>query len=68
MTGKVKSFSPKHGYGFILGDLDEIFFFHAKEWKHSLKPFPGEKVEFEPIITSKGSRATNIRRLRNGKE
>ena len=66
MTGKVKSYSPQHGYGFIVGDLNEIFFFHVTEWKHALHAGPGEEVEFDPIITSKGSRATNIRRVRHG--
>ena len=63
MKGKVKSFSPQHGYGFILGDMDEIFFFHANEWKSKSKPLRGMSVEFEPIITPKGSRATQIRRI-----
>ena len=62
MKGTVKSFSPQHGYGFLIGDMDEIFFFHAKEWKAINKPMRGMSVEFEPIITEKGSRATNIRR------
>lgn len=64
MTGKVKSFSPQHGYGFIVGDMNEIFFFHTNEWKSHFKAKQGDHVEFEPVITEKGSRATNIRRVK----
>ena len=67
MKGTVKSFSPQHGYGFIVGDMDEIFFFHVKEWKAFRKPMRGMSVEFEATITDKGSRAKNIRRIANGK-
>jgi len=63
MKGKVKSFSPQHGYGFIIGDLNEIFFFHANEWESHFKAKAGDHVEFEPVITDKGSRATKIRRV-----
>ena len=68
MEGKVKSFSKRHGYGFIVGDQGEVFFFHATEWKPPIPAFPGNEVEFDPIITEKGSRATNVRRLRHGKK
>ena len=64
MTGKIKSFSPQHGYGFITSETDEIFFFHATEWKPLSKPLRGMAVEFEPAITEKGSRAKNIRRIK----
>ena len=61
MTGIIKSFSDRHGYGFIVGELNEIFFAHKLDFQY-LKPRPGDKVEFESEITAKGSRARNIRR------
>lgn len=67
MEGKVKSFSPKHGYGFLIGDSDEIFFFHAREWESRTRPLRGMRVAFTPTVTEKGMRATNIRRLKDDK-
>ena len=61
MTGKVKSFSPKDGYGFITAD-DTDYFIHSKDWEYRLPPTEGLEVEFIPKKTSKGLRATKIRR------
>ena len=64
MKGIVRTFSALHGYGFIVGDMNEIFFVHTNELKSHFKAKQGDHVEFEPVITEKGSRATNIRRVK----
>jgi len=61
MKGTLKTFSDRHGYGFILGENNEYFFAHKIFFKYK-NPKPGDKVTFTPKTTEKGSRATNIRR------
>lgn len=66
MKGNVKSFSPRNGYGFITaGGID--YFIHAKDWQYRLPPTAGLRVEFVPERTDKGMKATQIRRVQNGK-
>lgn len=63
MKGTVKSFSDLHGYGFINGDMNEIFFAHKTHFRYrDIKP--GDKVTFDPIEVEQGMRATNIRKER----
>lgn len=57
MTGRVKSYNPKTGWGFIESDGNDYLF--------STRYSEGEKVEFDPQKTSKGLRATNIRKTGN---
>jgi len=66
MKGIVRTFSDLHGYGFIVGDRNEIFFAHKTHFKYK-NPKPGDIVTFEPTITEKGSRAIHIRRIADGK-
>ena len=61
MKGTLKSFSDRHGYGFIVGDRNEIFFAHKIFFRYK-DPKPGDKVTFDPVEHNKGMRATNIRR------
>ena len=56
MTGKVKSFSPKKGYGFIVAEGNE-YWFHASEWAGNGKPQAGDEVNFTLVTTQKGRRA-----------
>lgn len=65
MTGRIKSFSRSHGYGFIECEGQDIFF-HATEWKSVIFPREGTEVEFDTRDTRKGVRALNIRRLDDG--
>ena len=59
MTGKVKSFSSKNGYGFITTDGID-YRFRAKQWELSSPPIEGMTVMFDPVKTDKGMRAVNI--------
>ena len=61
MKGEVKSYSVKHGYGFITQDGKD-YRFKTKDWHLMLGAVPGMRVEFDPITTDKGYRARNIRR------
>ena len=55
MIGKVKSFDPLNGYGFITADGEDYIF--------RMKFRKGEVVEFEPTTGEKGKQATNIRKI-----
>lgn len=58
MKGKIKSYSPKHGYGFI----DDNVYFHVKNWNLRLPPVVGMEVTYEIEETEKGKRAVDIRK------
>lgn len=62
MTGKVKWFDGKKGYGFITEDSGKEIFVHfsgiAKDGFKSLNE--GQKVEFEIGTGSKGEQAVNV--------
>ncbi|MHC4442016.1 MAG: cold-shock protein [Planctomycetota bacterium] len=69
VTGTVKWFDSKKGFGFILGAEDgkDIFVHYTNiegEGFRSLKD--GEAVEFEMVESDKGLQAQNVRRM--GKE
>jgi len=61
MTGEVKSYSPKHGYGFITHD-DVNFFFHIMDWKLRVPPCVGLRVAFDTKESNKGMKAINVRK------
>ena len=60
MTGRVKSFTPRH-YGFITADGKDYRFTY-KDWPLRIPPIKGVNVEFDAEKTDKGLRATNIRK------
>ena len=64
MQGTVKSYSSATMYGFITNDSDEMFFFLKSEWHLPMKPQKGLLVEFKPVDTEKGRRATDIQMAR----
>ena len=63
MKGQIKSFNPKHGYGFITAEDGEEYFFHILQFKGVDKPQAGMWVLFSIIETKKGMRAKNVRRI-----
>ena len=63
IEGNVKSHSKQHGYGFLIDDNGEIYFFHNTQWNVPIPPVQGLRVEFEPKETEKGMRAVNIGRI-----
>lgn len=66
MNGRVVKFkdTPNGGYGFILGDDCNRYFFHrSKCWIH---PTERDRVSFEVNITPKGLEAINVDREGDG--
>ena len=60
MNGKIVKVkdTPNGGYGFILGDDCNRYFFHnSKCW---IVPHELERVTFDPIIGRKGLEAINV--------
>lgn len=68
IEGVVKSHSKQHGYGFLIDDKGEIYFFHNTQWNLPIPPVKGLRVEFEPYETQKGMRAKDIGRIYRRKE
>lgn len=65
MTGNVKWFDTKKGFGFIVGPEGKDVFVHfssvAGDGFRSLKD--GEPVEYELVTGTKGLSATKVRRV-----
>lgn len=64
MLGKVKFFNESKGWGFILGDDQQDYFFHhtsilSKTWL----PRTDDNIEFSPGMNEKGKIATKIREV-----
>lgn len=64
MTGKIKSFSRAHGYGFLTSEGKDIFF-HILDFKGDT-PTVGTTVWFETYESKKGLRAKNIKEIKHG--
>lgn len=67
MKGRVKSFIPDKGYGFLLGDDGRSYFFHSSDLESSelaSRVIDGQLVEFEASATPKGYRARKCKLLR----
>ena len=68
VSGKVKWFDPKKGYGFILHETGEDVFVHyssiAGEGFRALKD--GETVEYELVSSEKGLHAGHVKRPEQG--
>lgn len=61
MTGKVKFYNEKKGFGFITGTDDVDYFVHVTQLpKDQDVPKPGEEVSFDIKDTPKGQQAVDI--------
>ncbi len=62
ITGKVKSFNKVKGYGFVIGEDNNEYFFHFSSL--NMKGFKtvdiNDQLSFEPVTTETGKRAVNI--------
>lgn len=65
LTGKVKWFNSKKGFGFITGDNSKDYFLHYSniemEGYKSLNE--NDKVEFESEETDKGVKAIKVKKI-----
>ncbi|MBA2611637.1 MAG: cold-shock protein [Bacteroidetes bacterium] len=65
-TGTVKFFNQSKGFGFIKVDnTNEEVFVHANDLKGEIKE--NDKVQFEIVQGKKGSNASNVTLIDNGK-
>lgn len=61
MTGKVKFYSDAKGFGQIIGEDENEYFFHIKKvFNKPEKIFPNDKVEFIGFNTEKGLNARDV--------
>ena len=60
MTGVVKMYTERHGYGFIVGDDGQSYFAHISKVKNARELQPGQSVLFDTENTEKGIAAINI--------
>lgn len=60
MKGTIKNFIESRGFGFILGEDGNEYFFHISNVKNESNPLRGDNVEFIPKETEKGINATAI--------
>lgn len=61
LSGKVKFFSEKKGYGFIESNQKQYFFHFSELQMEGYKTIEtGESVEFTPASGQKGERATCV--------
>lgn len=60
MTGIVKRYNDRHGYGFIEGDDGQTYFSHISEVKNAEELQRGQLVSYEPKNDLKGMAAINI--------
>lgn len=67
VTGTIKWFDKKKGYGFILSDGgDEYFFHYSSLLKDGFKTIdPGQKVLFDVTNVRKGVQAINVMEWRD---
>ena len=68
LTGAVKWFDEKKGYGFIAGQDGRDIFVHFSDIQADgfRKLAEGETVEYELLQGQKGPRATNVSRQSSG--
>lgn len=60
MKGNIKFFKTKDGYGFIIGEDMEDYFFSTKDIVNFAKVKINDKVQFTPSRNTKGLKAEVI--------
>lgn len=66
MEGRIKTYLPSKGYGFIEGDDGKSFFFHMQDFKSATAKIEENLfVAFEETATPKGYRAKNVEIVNN---
>lgn len=60
MRGRIKKYDSTKGFGFIIGEDNQDYFFHVSNVKTFDQPFEGAMLKFEPKQGEKGLTATEI--------
>lgn len=60
MEGRIKMFNEDRGFGFILGNDENDYFFHISNVKSAEPIYQGALVEFTPMENEKGKIAKNV--------
>lgn len=60
VTGTVKFFNMKKGFGFISGDDGKDYFVHSTGLKPGASISDGDKVNFTPTTGDKGPKAIDV--------
>lgn len=60
MKGRIKTYKEDKGYGFIIGEDQNDYFFHISGIKSMVQVQVGQIVEFKPSTNDKGNVAQNI--------
>lgn len=60
MTGVVQFYDCKRGFGFIMGDNGEDYFYHISDVFDGKIPHNNQLCIFDTFPTAKGVRAINI--------
>ncbi len=65
MKGTVKKFFKDKGFGFIHGEDGKDYFFHYSVivMDNYKTAEPGENVEFDPVESERGLRASSVRKI-----
>jgi len=67
IKGKVKWYSKRKKYGFIVDEKNKEFFFHSDRLpKGSKIPKAKDIVEFTPLFDKRGSKATDLKIILKG--
>lgn len=60
MKGKIKWFNPQKGFGFIIGEDEQEYFFHVSQILNQAILKENDQVKFEPKTSEKGIQAHKI--------
>lgn len=61
MKGNIKWFNENKGYGFIVAEDKQEYFFHKSGLSPDCQPFEGAPIVFDEGDGRKGPKAVNIR-------
>lgn len=71
MQGTIKTFHTEKFFGFITGEDNQDYFFHGSQLQTEQEEmciYIGDVVEFDPVMSSKGIRAENVRIVKQNVE
>lgn len=61
LKGRVETFDPQRGYGFIVGENGQDYHLHSSEVLNGSLPLPGDQVSFYPGLRQEKLRACHVK-------